>query len=135
MSGVATQTSKSEPAALNLGDHVLSAHEVSAGGQRFVGLVALGEHQHGDLFAGAMGQNHGAANLLVRMAGVNAQTHGYFNCLVKLGLRGLLDQGDGLIGIVQLGAVDELQAAGIILTLLHFKSSLWSNGSNDPPTY
>ena len=58
---------------LDLLDQIHIADIVGAGGAGSVGLVALGEHQHADGLAGAVGQDDGAADLLVSVAGVDAQ--------------------------------------------------------------
>ena len=125
---------KSEPAALNLGDHVLSAHEIGASGGRFLGLGALGDHEDGLGFAGAVGQNDGAANLLIGVTGINAQTDGDLDGLVELGLGGLLYQRNGLFGIIQLGTIDQLDAVAIFLSGLHVNILPVVQSALCPPT-
>ncbi len=74
MSGVATTTSKSIQFSFWIFCIMsISADIVSAGSLGSLGLVALGEYQHADGLAGAVGQNDGAADLLVSVTGVNAQ--------------------------------------------------------------
>ena len=55
-----------------------------------------------------MGQNHGAADLLVGVPGINAQADGDLDGLVKLGLAGLHNQINGLFGVILLQVVDQL---------------------------
>ena len=79
----------------------ISANEISASGLGFLSLVALGEHQHADGLARAVRQNHRAANLLIRVTGVNAQTDAEISTVSSnLALRGLLDQLNRLGGFV-----------------------------------
>ena len=55
---------KTEPVfALDLGNQIGIADEVSASSLGFFSLGALGEHQNANLLAGAVGQNHGATVL------------------------------------------------------------------------
>ena len=104
---------------LDLLHHVHIAHIVGAGLTGSVSLVALGEHQHADSLAGAVGQHDGAANLLVSVTGVNTQLHVQLNGLVELGAGGLADQLQTLFGIIQGGLVDLLGDFFIFLTSKH----------------
>ena len=111
---------------LDLGDHVLGADVIRTGGLGFLGLLALGDHQYTDGTAGAMGQHHRAANLLVGMAGVNAQTDVQLNGLVELGVAGLHNQAHGLVGVILLQVIDQLHAVLVFLTMLHaFFPPMW----------
>ena len=74
-----------------------------------------------------MRQNHGAADLLVSVAGVNTQADGDFDSLVELGLTGLEHQIDGLFGVILLQMVDQLNAVVILLAVFHsIIPPLWS---------
>ena len=66
-----------------------------------------------------MGEDDGAAHLLVSVAGVNAQLHVELDSLVKLGGGGLHDQLHGLSGIIQSGLVDQLGALLVFLASKH----------------
>ena len=74
---------------------VHAADIVGAGCLGLVRLVALGEHQDADGLAGAVGQNDGAADLLVSVTGVNAQLDVQLDGLVELGGSGLARPGPG----------------------------------------
>ena len=100
---------------LDLLHHVHIAHIVSAGLTGSVSLVALGEHQHADSLAGAVGQHDGAANLLVSVTGVNAQLHVELDGLVELGLGGLADEVHALSGFILSALIDQLGALLIFL--------------------
>ena len=73
-----------------------------------------------------MRQNDRAADLLIRVPGVDAQTDGQLDGLVKLRLADLLDQSHGLFRLVQLGGVNQLLGIQIFLTVFHIYSSPWS---------
>ena len=62
-----------EPAALDLGDHVVEADVVGAGLLGQTRAVAFGEDQDAHCLAQACRQQDGAAHLLVGVARVNAQ--------------------------------------------------------------
>mgnify|MGYP007102605709 CR=1 FL=1 len=66
-----------------------------------------------------VGEDDGAADLLVSVAGVNAQLHMELNGLVELGGSGLDQQLHGLVGIVQSVLVDLLGALLIFLASKH----------------
>ena len=95
-------TSKSSMPALDLGDEVVGADEVGAGGPGLGGGVAGGEHRDPDVLAGAGGQGDGAADQLVGLAGVDAEPDGQLDGLVELGRGQALHQVDGLGRRVQL---------------------------------
>ena len=118
---------ESEPVlGLDLLYQVIVAHEIGAGGLGFLSLVALGENQHADGLAGTVRQNHGAADLLVGVAGVYAQADRGFDGLVKLGLGGGEHRLNAFAGIVKLLLFDQLYAVLILLAMLHILYSfLW----------
>ena len=66
-----------------------------------------------------MGENHGAADLLVCMARVNTQADGSFDGFVELGLRGGKNGFNALAGIIKFLLVNQLNAVLIFLTMLH----------------
>src|SRR5262249_19453873 len=96
-----------EPALLlDLLDEVLGAHVVGAGVLRILGLVALGDDEHADRLARAVGEHHRAADHLVGVLGVDAQAHGHVARLVELvGDLRLREQRAGLRDEVPLVAV------------------------------
>ena len=100
---------------LDLFHQIHIANEVGAGSLGSLSLIALGEHQHTDSLAGAVGQHDCAANLLVSVTGVNAQLHVKLNSLVKLGLSGLADEVHALSGFILSALVDQLGALLIFL--------------------
>ena len=74
-----------------------------------------------------MRQHDRAADLLVGMARIDAQTDGDLDRLVELALGGLLRERHRLGRVVELGAVEQLGAVLIFLTVFHVvQSSLWS---------
>ena len=87
-SGVATMTSHSSQPSLIFWMYSMP-DEVGAGRLGFLGLLALGDHQHPDRLAGAVRQHHRAADDLVGVPRIDAQAHGDVDRLVELGERGL----------------------------------------------
>ena len=85
-----------------------------------VGLVALGEDQHAGGLTGAVGQDDGAADLLVSVAGVDTQLHMQLDGLVELGLGGLGDELEGFLRLVLSLLINELSALFIIFTSEQF---------------
>ena len=81
---------------LDLLDHLLAAHEVSACIQGFLLAVARGDHGNGLGLAQTVRQNHGATDHLVGVTRVDAQTHGQIDGFVELGELDLLEQLDSL---------------------------------------
>ena len=67
-----------------------------------------------------MGQDDGAADLLVGVTGVNAQLHVQLDGLVKLGLGGLGDELEGFLRLVLSLLINELSALFIIFTSEQF---------------
>jgi hypothetical protein len=59
---VAMATSKSKPAFIDLGHHVLQTGVVCTGIDRRLGIV--GENQHADLLAGAIGKRRGTTRII-----------------------------------------------------------------------
>ena len=108
------------PAALDLLDHFFCTDKVSTGSLSCVGLLALADSQHADRFAGAVGQDDSATNLLVSVTAVNAQLYVHFYGLVKLGGTGLDAQVQCFVCIIKLAAVDQLEAVDIFLTVFHW---------------
>jgi len=100
----------------DLFNQIHTAGEISACSLSFFQLSVLGENQNLAGLAGAVGQNDGAANLLVSVTGVNAQLNVHFNGLVELGGSGLNDQTHGVGHIVLHAAVNQLGAVFIFLT-------------------
>src|SRR5699024_12225123 len=84
-----------------------------------LGGVALGDGNHADVLAGAVGQDHSAADLLVGVAAVNAQADMQFDGLIELGGRGLAAQLQGLGRVVSLAALDQLGSFDIFLAVFH----------------
>ncbi len=78
-------------------------------------VVAFANHQNPHRFARSVGQHHGAADLLVRVAGIDAQPDMDLHRFVKLRFAGLNAQADGLARVVQLGFIKKLCAFGIFL--------------------
>ena len=66
-----------------------------------------------------MGENHGAANLLVRMTRVDAQTNVQLHALVELGRRHRMEELDGLAKAVLLVPVDLGGRLSVTLTSFH----------------
>ena len=106
MSGVAIATSKSsKPSSMRLARS--SAPTTSApASSASRGLVALGEDGDLDVLAEAVGQRDRAAQLLVGVAHVQPGAHVHLDRLVELRALELLDERDGLGGLVLALAVD-----------------------------
>ena len=81
---------------LDLLDEVHLADIVSAGSLGSLSLVALGEDENADVLAGAVGEDDGAADLLVSVTGVDAQLDVQLDGLVELRGSGLADQAEAL---------------------------------------
>ena len=79
----------------------------------------FGENEHAYVFAGAVGENYRAANLLVCVTGINAQLDVGLYSLVKLGAGRLYDELQSLGRIILLAGLDELRAGLIFLTVFH----------------
>ena len=100
----------------NLLNQLHAAHIVGAGSLGFLNLGVLGENQNTADLTGAVGQNHGAADLLVSVTGVNTQLDVQLNGLIELGGSALYNQAQSLGGLVLNSAVDELRAFFILFT-------------------
>ena len=119
---------------LDLLNQIHIADEVSAGLTGGVGLVALGEDQHAGGLTGAVGQDDGAADLLVSVAGVDAELDVDLDGLVELGGGGLHDERKGVGDFILHGAVDLLRAVLIFLTSKQCYILLKVVMRNNPPT-
>ena len=122
MSGLAMTTSKSNQFSPWIFCDELHAADVIRAGV-LARLVACRPWQNTstrDALAGAVGQDDGAADLLVSVAGVNAQLHVQLDGLVELGLGGLGDKLESLSGLILGAFIDELRALFIIFTSEHF---------------
>ncbi len=97
-----------------------AAHIVSAGSLGVLHLGVLGEDQNPAGLTGAVGQNHGAANLLVSVTGVNAQLDVQFHGLIKFCGSALHNQIQGFAGIILNGAVNQLGALLILFASKQF---------------
>jgi hypothetical protein len=98
------------PAGIALGDHVLEADVLRAGRAGGVSAGAgLGEDEHADDLAGAVGQRDGAADHLVALLRVHPEAEGEVNGLVELGFLELGEELDGLLEGDGLLAFDQLR--------------------------
>src|SRR5690606_22072879 len=75
---------KIQVAAFDARSQILGADDIGAGLFGLFRLFAFGECSDPNLFAGAVGQYHGAAHLLVGVARVDPQFEGDLDTLVKL---------------------------------------------------
>src|SRR5690606_12638807 len=75
---------------------------------RFLGLRALGENGDADALARAMRQHDHAADVLVRLLGVDAEVHGQLDGLIELGGGVLFQEADGFLQRPDLGGVQLL---------------------------
>ena len=107
------------PAALNFGDELLSAHKIGARVGSGLLLVALGKHQHPDLFAGAVRQHDGAADLLVGMTGIDAQADMDFHSLIEFCFAGFYREIERLRHLIEGGTVDQFGVIGIFFPMFH----------------
>ena len=119
MSGVAIGDVEVGPALLDFLRQVVATDEVGAGGLGVAGLLALGEDGDGDVFAEAVRQRQGAAQLLVGVADVDAEQDVQLDGLVELGAGRLLDQGDRLGGRVGAVALDLVVLLAVSLAVGH----------------
>jgi hypothetical protein len=91
-------------------DQLIIAGQVGAGGLGLGHLLTAGDHGDAHGLAGAVGQGHGGAQLLVGVLGVDAEAHVGFDRLVEAGGGVVLDQLEGLERFV--GAVLDLGGEG-----------------------
>src|SRR5690606_16762844 len=87
-------------------DEVVPAHLVGAGGDGLLGPLTRGEDDHPGGLAGAVREIHGATDLLVVLATVDAETEHDLDRRVELGRRAGPGQGGGLERAVEAIAVD-----------------------------
>ena len=126
---------KVEPVFLRDLLHELHAADiVSAGCLGLVDLGVLGEDKDLAGLAGAVGQDDGAADLLVSVAGVDAELDVDLDGLVELGGSGLHDERKGVGDFILHGAVDLLRAVLIFLTSKQCYILLKVVMRNNPPT-
>ena len=117
MSGVATTASKSSQSALHLGRELLAADQVGAGLLGLLDLFAGGEDGDPRRATGAVGQHDRAPDHLVGVLRVDAQAHRDVDGLVELGVRQLLDLGEGVVQGDRLAAVDVLRRLAVVLSV------------------
>ncbi len=99
--------------------HILRANVIGAGVKGFLLTIFLAEDKDLAGFARAVGQDDGAADLLIGVTGVNAQLDMEFDRLVKLGLRRVDDKAERVGCIILLCSVNELCALFIIFSSIH----------------
>src|SRR3954469_15112397 len=97
---------------------VVGAHEVGAGLLGLAGLVAFGEHGDRHVLAQPVRQRDRAAQLLVRVAHVQAGAHVYLDRFVELRALEVLDEAHRLMRGVLALAVDVLARVGVGLAAL-----------------
>ena len=107
------------PAARYLLDEILAADDIGPRVLGLLDLLARGEDKHPLGHSGAVGEAHRAADLLVRMARVDAQADVQLHALVELGRRHRLKKIDGLTKTVLPVAVDFGGRLSVTLTSLH----------------
>ncbi len=94
------------PAVLDLLGQVVAADEVGAGVLGELGGLTLGEGQDAHLLAQAVGEDDVAPELLLGVTGVEVGAEVQLDGLVEGGEGGLFGQPDGLLGLIELVAVD-----------------------------
>src|SRR5690606_35041298 len=99
-------------------DELGAADLIGAGRDGGLGRGAGGEHDDARRLAGAVRQDDGAAHHLVGLAGVDAELEGHLDRGVELLRAGLLDDGDGLVGGVELALFDLRGGSAVCLGLL-----------------
>ncbi len=100
-----------EPALGDLGHHVLETGMIGAGLDGLLRIV--GEDEHADLLARAVGKRGGAAHHLVALGRIDAEAEGELDGLVELGGREFTKQLDGFGESVALGEVGDLDGGPI----------------------
>ena len=78
-------------AGLHLLCEILGADDIRPGGLRLLGSIAAGEHRDPHALAGAVRQHHRAAQILVRLAGIEVEVHRDLDGLVEFGRGPRLD--------------------------------------------
>ena len=91
-------------------DQLVIASQVGAGGLGGSHLLAPGDHGDANRLAGAVGQGHGGAQLLVGVLGIDAEARVGLERFIELGGGVLLDQLERLDGRVD-AVFDRLQQA------------------------
>src|SRR5271165_5179851 len=95
-------------AALDLGDEVLRADDVGPRLARFVGFRPAREHRHAQRASRAVRQVDDAAHHLVGVLRIDAEVERKLDGLVELDVGVGLDELQGLVELVELGALDRL---------------------------
>ena len=90
--------------------------KVSTSSKSLVDLCVLGEDQHASGLTGAVGQNHGATDLLVSVTGVNTQLDVQLDSLVELCGSALHNQLQSFHGIVLNRAINQFCALLVLFT-------------------
>ena len=121
-----------ELAGLNLLHELVGAHDVGTGLLGGLGSGALGEDGHADGLAGAVGQAHGAAQLLVGLTGIDAQAEVAGHRLVEVGHGDLLQQLHSGQGAHRLGR-NLLLGLNVLLSVLSHCISFRGNGGRFSP--
>ncbi len=121
-------------------DELVAADLVGACGDRFLSARTNGEDEDAGGLAGAVRQGHGAADHLVRLAGVDTESEDDLNGRVELGDGGLLGQ----VQLASSGGV-ELTSAWILATaalyallrlvICFFSLQLWSRAARSATSY
>ena len=105
--------------ALNLGNQFLRADKLRACLLRCFCIVALSEHSNTHGFTRSVGQYDRAANLLIRMAGVNAQANVGFHSFIKFSCCGFHRDLQRFRRVIELCFIDKLGAFDIFFTMFH----------------
>src|SRR5207245_7953831 len=110
------------PSVLDLLD-VLDADEVRAGRHGLLRLVALRDHEHPHLLAGAVRQAHGAPDDLVGVLGIDAQPHGHVHRLVEFRVASGLDALHCLARGIQLARLDGPDRRAVVFAVRPHQST------------
>ena len=105
-----------DPAVLDLLD-VLHAHEIGAGRLGLLDFLALRDHQHAHLLAGAVRQRDGAADDLVGVLGIDTQAHRDVHRLVEFRERRRLHAVDRFAVAVELLRLDRGDRGAVLLAV------------------
>src|SRR5262249_9159439 len=112
-----------EPALCELLDVVLASRVVGARVLRFLFLLALREDEDPDRLSRPVRKDDRAADLLIRVARVDAKVRPHLDRLVELGLRVRLHDLDGVLDAVTLVGVDLLARLPVLLSVPHASHS------------
>src|SRR6185437_14139375 len=124
-----------EEALGHLVDQLVTAHVVGAGGTGRLRALTGGEDQDPGGLTGAVRQDDGRADHLVRLAGVDPEAEGDLDGRVELGRGGVLGQLDRFERRVEGVAVDLGRVRQVTLAALHEVNSSvdsWSSWSSGP---